>query len=91
MPTPTIYIRFNYTEDSGGRYEVAASDINNALDGAVFEPTIEGFRALGRYISRRWPDRNVFCSPDLEYPEEFGIELDKDQIRAAIIEGENES
>jgi hypothetical protein len=85
----TIFIRF--TEVAGGKYEVAASAINNALDGAVFEPTLEGLRALGRYLASRWPEREVFCSSDLDFPREFGIDLDPDQIRAAIIEGENES
>jgi hypothetical protein len=84
---PTIFIRF--TEVAGGKYEAAASDINSALDGAVFEPTLDGLRSLGRYLASHWPEREVFCSSDLDFPHEFGIDLDPDQIRAAIAEGEN--
>jgi hypothetical protein len=84
----TVFIRF--TECFGGKYEVAVSDISNSLEGAVFPATLDGLRNLGRYLASHWPDRETFCSSDLDFPSEFGIELTPAQIRAAIIEGENE-
>lgn len=85
---PTVYL--SLTETPSGETRVAAVNFGDSRDGATFEPTRDGLRDLGRYLASHWPDREVFCSSDLDFPHEFGIALDADEIRAAIVEGESD-
>jgi len=94
QPATTIFISFSRSTDD--EYEVAATAINNPLTGpslgggAAFEPTLDGMRALGRYLANHWPEREDYYCSDINNPRELGIDLDPDQIRAAIAEGESE-
>jgi hypothetical protein len=82
------HVFLSITTTPSGETRVAAVNFADRHDGATFEPTVDGLRALGRFLAERWPDRSVSFSSDLDFPHEAGVALTSDEIFAAIEAGE---
>lgn len=81
-----IYISLTMTS---GSPEFQVVDTNSVhRERAAFDATRNGLVRMGRFIANRWgSDTDASCSSDLDFPQEFGIEMTADEIRGAIDEG----
>ena len=93
----SLYIELTTTDPDFGKPFVVVDGkhlpfyvLHTRTERRAYDATLAGARRLGKYIEEHHPDDSVSCSSSVDFPEECGVSISRDDFDDAVNAGRSE-